>query len=218
MSSVDDHHTSEDDGAEKENQRHPFHFSSFEVLLSLPSPKEDDESTSTSRQHEPIYLEFSDVTISLFLDIATSHRPCLPPLGMARAKELLDLTEFTISEDFIKLAYAAVLVAYAQKPFELLVLASDRNDVPMARQALGKIGPSTLKLDIFDTSSTILTPADKNNFHAFLERLNPSFRSELLTIYLECGEVRQDRYTTLRPGLFLRDDWSYMAEKFNPSV
>ncbi|OCF36159.1 hypothetical protein I316_02031 [Kwoniella heveanensis BCC8398] len=191
----------------------------FEGLLSLPPAENDDEVSPVGGQNEPIQLDFSHATVSLFLDLASSHEPCLPPLEMHRAKELLALTEFTLSsEKLVSLAHEAVKDAFADHPFELLVLASDRNDVPMARQALGRISSSTLKCRMFHTSSTTLTPQDKDEFHAFLRSLNPSFRLSLLTIILTSGEVRETRHTSLRPGLFLNDDWSSLAKKFNPSI
>ncbi|WVQ93790.1 hypothetical protein IAU59_000868 [Kwoniella sp. CBS 9459] len=190
----------------------------FEDMLSLPQPERDDE--EPAYQKEPVHLDFSSSVVCLFLDLATSHRPSLPPLEMIEAKDLLALTEFTISEELAKVANQAVLTAFADQPFELLVLASDRNDVPMARQALARIDAPSVKRYLFSTSARIPSPEDKKRFQDILQRLSPAFRLELLSILMECGKVseKEDSYAPFRPGFFLRDDWSDVADKFNPPM
>ncbi|WVF66175.1 hypothetical protein IAT40_000915 [Kwoniella sp. CBS 6097] len=162
---------------------------------------------------EPIHLEYPAPIISLFLDAAGSSWPTFPSIDMMTAKDLLDLTEFTLCDKLKHEARYSLVRAGLDLPLELLVIASDRNDIPLAQSALQKLDSSTIETKLYRSTGSV-----PRSFKRYLDRLSPSFRLELYSqLMLGSDLITSSSQSARTPGIYLRSDWSSIAEKFDPA-
>ncbi|WWC66686.1 uncharacterized protein I206_100590 [Kwoniella pini CBS 10737] len=184
----------------------------FDGLLGITQQK----GQNLNGNDDPIRLDHSGSTISLFLDLASVSEPYVPTTTISEAAALLKLVDFAICDGLIDKARASLMEASKDEPFELLVVASDRNDVEMAKYALRKIDSTAYRCQ-FLSSGVTLSDQAHISIKTYLRRLSPSFHLALLEASSVAGEVRSHRYESLRPGRFLSEDWSdSVAKKFNP--
>ncbi|WVF66174.1 hypothetical protein IAT40_000914 [Kwoniella sp. CBS 6097] len=174
----------------------------FADLFSIPPTASQEERKS----FEPIHLDFPSEAISIFLHIILTDRNLLAPdpkLPWEVAKSLHRLAKYTLLDD----AFASWTLEVLEKvghrhPLELLVFASDLNDLYMARSALSRATYTTLA----DLRPTYSFSAPATKFWEYLDRLRPSWQRELL----------QRIIATSSRGFEVLDDWTGFAQIFDP--
>ncbi|WWC99338.1 hypothetical protein V866_006239 [Kwoniella sp. B9012] len=187
----------------------------FRDLLDIPEPEHENQEP---KSQQPIPLDFRSSIISAFLDLISVSQKYPPQLDLVDAEAFLDFVEYTMSDDLVPVARAALKEVGAKKPLELLAIASDRNDIDLARSALGKItSEQVYKLYGKKHSIQLLKPASVDKMQDYLKRLRTSFHLQILSRMMLPGEVRGARQDSLRPGIFLADDWTSIAESFDPT-
>ncbi|OCF45212.1 hypothetical protein I317_01015 [Kwoniella heveanensis CBS 569] len=192
----------------------------FEGLLTTAGPASVTSPTGAAgddsvddKDIEPIHLDYPAPVIALFLDAAGSSWPSFPAIDMTTAKDLLELTEFTMCDKLKHEARYSLIRAGMDLPLELLVIAADRNDIALAQSALQKLDSNTIETKLY--RSTGNTP---RAFKRYLERLSPSFRLELYSQLMLGRDITSSpSKSTQTPGIYLRSDWSSIADRFNPA-
>ncbi|WWD09063.1 hypothetical protein V865_007183 [Kwoniella europaea PYCC6329] len=187
----------------------------FKDLLDIPAPVHENQGPNSQ---QPIPLDFRSSIISAFLDLISVSQKYPPQLDFVDAEVFLTFVEYTMSDDLIPVARTALKEVGAKKPLELLVIASNRNDIDLARFALGKITSEQVhNLYGKKTSVQLLKPASVDKLQDYLKRLRTSFPLEILSRMMLPGEVRGARQDSLRSGIYLADDWTSIAESFGPT-
>ncbi|WVW81938.1 hypothetical protein I302_103941 [Kwoniella bestiolae CBS 10118] len=102
-----------------------------------------------------------------------------------------------MSDALIPIGRSSLEEAGVKEPLELLVVASDRHNVDLAKVALGKITSEHIRSLIGQTTSVQLL-------------------RDILSGMMSTGEVRANRQESLRPGMYFTDDWTGIAEIFDP--
>ncbi|OCF59514.1 hypothetical protein L486_02181 [Kwoniella mangroviensis CBS 10435] len=187
----------------------------FKDLLDIPAPEHENQEPNV---RQTIPLDFRSSIISTFLDLISVSQKYPPQLDFVDAEAFLNFVEYTMSDDLIPFARTALKEVGAKKPLELLVIASNKNDIDLARFALGKITPEQIH-NLYGKKSSVqlLKPASVDKLQEYLKRLRTSFHLEILSRMMLPGEVRGARQDSLRPGLYLADDWTSIAESFDPT-
>ncbi|WRT63715.1 uncharacterized protein IL334_000638 [Kwoniella shivajii] len=187
----------------------------FRDLLSVPPPSDKDAAGQEPSQVEPIHLDFPSTIISIFLDLTSVSEPYSPRLVIHQARDLLEMVEFTLSDELQPYVRKSLHDAGSSQPLELFVIASERNDFSLARFALAKI--TSAHVQSFLKLSHLSTHEGIKALQNYFSRLRPSFHLELLSRIMVPGEVREHRQIALRPGFFFTDDWTTIAQTFDPS-
>ncbi|WRT63716.1 uncharacterized protein IL334_000639 [Kwoniella shivajii] len=149
-------------------------------------------------------------------DLASVCDPFIPIITIPRAQSLVTYTDFAICDILVDKARYALMEAAKDQPLELLVIASKRDDVEMARAALKELDTDHLRTYLYESQSLIATESSLTKSRTYISRLTLAYRLELLDLLMETGEVSEGRRETLRTGIFLKDSWSGIASKFDP--
>ncbi|WWC66685.1 uncharacterized protein I206_100589 [Kwoniella pini CBS 10737] len=171
----------------------------FDGLLST---VESEEPT----KEEPIHLDFPSSTISLFLDLSTCSNPSIPTINSEEAKTLLDFLEYAICDDLIDIGRSSLRNSLENQPFELLVTASRRNDLEMAKHALRKIDNKVYN-EYFKSAFTEV------EVKQYLRRLTRPYHLALVDAAMTTIE---GSFGFQLPHLTFIDDWSTFADSFHP--
>ncbi|WWD09064.1 hypothetical protein V865_007184 [Kwoniella europaea PYCC6329] len=185
----------------------------FEGLLGTARPKGE----NFTDDDEPIHLDYPSSTLSLFLDLTSVCDPYIPAVSIDRARSLLKFIEFAICDGLVDKARLTLMEAAKDQPFELLVIASERDDVEMAKHALRQISTGQFRAQFVNTSSTTLTSHDLAMVKQYLCGLTPPYHLAILDAAMSTGKMREERYINLRPGLLFNDNWSSFADKLDPA-
>jgi len=119
----------------------------FQVLTSslYPGPLPDDHPLSTGgATPRKIRLEFPATTVVNFLDIASVSTPTLTTDYDGTVK-LLELADRLRAYKLISHLKALLYVHVESRPLDMLVLASDRNDLKMGQKAIAKLDSNHVK-------------------------------------------------------------------------
>nr|XP_018266824.1 uncharacterized protein I303_00802 [Kwoniella dejecticola CBS 10117]OBR88982.1 hypothetical protein I303_00802 [Kwoniella dejecticola CBS 10117] len=145
---------------------------------------------------------------SFYTSSCSSH-PCLPALKTEQATALLDFVEFAICDDFIDLARTSLINSLEKQPLELLVVASRRNDLDMAKQALRQIDEVMFN-QLFNAPSVHPELAVKE----YLRRLTRPYH---LAILDAASTQAEDAFgvRVLGSQLIFTNDWSSFADTFS---
>lgn len=107
----------------------------FSGMFSVPRPAE-----SIERKNEIIDIPYDSRCVSRFVELAYVMNPRhIEAPSWTEARSLLALLDEFGCTRLEKVVHSKVLSASAAKPFELLILASHRDDLKMARFALSKL-------------------------------------------------------------------------------
>ncbi|WVF66149.1 hypothetical protein IAT40_000889 [Kwoniella sp. CBS 6097] len=175
-----------------------------------------DTSRPERKTNEPIELDFPAEMISLFLDMASVCQPYIPQLSITTARSLLELLEFTLCDGLIDFARTSLTNAGSNQPLELLVIASDRNDIGLARVALRNATRNRIQSHICPNLSLSSSQGLKK-YQEYLDRLQPAYQLELLRRTTLAGEYRENVTQKLQAGLYSTFDWISVADTFDPA-
>ncbi|WVW81939.1 hypothetical protein I302_103942 [Kwoniella bestiolae CBS 10118] len=153
-------------------------------------------------QEESIHLEFPSTTIALFLDLAGVCDPYIPIVSTNRARSLLDFVEFTLSDGLIDTARSTLMEAAKHHPFELLVIASQGDDLDLAKHALRNITSSAFREEfILRVPFVEDTEYKIGSLKEYLLRLTPAYH--LAILIRSCTLARYNRLITMTNGSIL---------------
>ncbi|WWC85936.1 uncharacterized protein L201_000806 [Kwoniella dendrophila CBS 6074] len=188
------------------------HSQFFEGLLGdtqSSSIEEDDE------EPEPIHLQFSSFTISLFLDLAGACNPCIPDIRINQAVDLLDFLEFAICDNLVDKARDVLMKAAENEPFEILVIASNRDDLDMFKHALRQVNTIRYKARFHQN-----LPGRKNVEKRRLDLIKQYFQRLTISYHLALLHALMQICTTelfVDRNIVLTQDWCEIADDFDPS-
>ncbi|KAK6905354.1 hypothetical protein I203_106181 [Kwoniella mangroviensis CBS 8507] len=171
---------------------------------------------------EPIHLNFPSSTISLFLDLAGVCDPYFADVPITKARSLLDVVEYTMCDRLIDIARSTLMHAAKDEPFELLVIASERDDLDLAKHALRNISTSAFEDEYKEGRSfRVGTVYNIDSIKKYLLRLTPSYHLAILHSIVYLGEMQSidhdGRWLNSRPAILSTDNWSSIADTFNPA-
>ncbi|WWC85937.1 uncharacterized protein L201_000807 [Kwoniella dendrophila CBS 6074] len=178
----------------------------FKGLLEIPPPASNNPESDT----EPIHLDFYSSTINNYLDLINVSQPFKPTLSIQSASSLLRLLEFTLTENYIKSVRQWLEKAECKRPLELLIVASERNDVELARLAIGRFTIAHIQAHL----KTNNFPEEKeglDKFKDYLRQLRPSFCLGVLFPMLSATGP-----WCFQTGIPVIQDWSTIAKNFYP--
>lgn len=168
-------------------------------------------SPSTFESHEidailPVSIDASSDTVSHFLDLLHSYVPTVrKEISFATAKELLDLCEKYECDRANREIIQHLYQLASSFPWELLQLASDRNDVKMGQEAVAAFSDETfLNLEYYYHSKK-----NQGFKHVFpwnkMDRLSHRFYKGLVRYALQ--DLENNHFKT-------RSEWKAEARQF----
>nr|XP_018266827.1 uncharacterized protein I303_00805 [Kwoniella dejecticola CBS 10117]OBR88985.1 hypothetical protein I303_00805 [Kwoniella dejecticola CBS 10117] len=177
----------------------------FDDLLEIVHPA----GGSLTQNHEPIHLDFPGSVITLFLDHISTSNSSIPIMTVTEIASLLIFAEFAICDSLIDKARARLIGATKECPFELLVLASDRDDIELAKDAL-RVMMSIHYHHEFNISGPHEFVYNHKNVKIvnYLQRLSLAFRFALREASRRAMEIRGSKYVDGMPGRYLVDHWA----------
>ncbi|WWC89249.1 uncharacterized protein L201_004169 [Kwoniella dendrophila CBS 6074] len=201
----------------------------FEDAFNLPLP-----SSGTGKCRDPICLDFSQETISIFLDMVLIPKPYLKKYiedikSFEKLKNLLLLVEFILCDDNLITSILNAIKSIGEKePMNLLKFAEERNDISMAQQAISSLYTVIPKHNeyVSDAASnarrtqTLKSLADKwEKIKLDFSKLSPEYQSELFIMTLLRCHTRNapSRSSTSIGSNFNQDDWASIGNSFDPS-
>ena len=170
----------------------------FQVLTSslYPGPLPDDNPLSTGgATPRKIRLEFPATTVVNFLDIASVSTPTVTTDYDGTVK-LLKLADRLRAYKLISHLKALLYVHVESRPLDMLVLASDRNDLEMGQKAIAKL----------DSNHVKSLRSRPGGFGRFYGELRPEWRHHLMELILFASYQRGKLLTS----------WDTLYSKFDP--
>ncbi|WVQ62529.1 uncharacterized protein L199_000671 [Kwoniella botswanensis] len=204
---------------------------SLTIINTTEDTKRDLEDISS----EPLDLDMDSEILNAFLNLINSSHPYVHQLSFQQSSELLRQCDKLICRSDICNAVKQRLYEWGiTMPWELLVLASERDDVNMGRIALKSMDSSIFINEMswynFRANPQEMVPLKSRPFWERMGRLSPSWQVELIKLAFE-GPIKKkvgpDPDKTLYLGhtepqtvMLLRKDWDCdkdrFAQRFNP--
>ncbi|WVQ67574.1 uncharacterized protein L199_005776 [Kwoniella botswanensis] len=193
----------------------------FADLFTLPS------------EPEPINLDFDSSVISIYLDIVIAPTYCYSVIvdqhndDFEILKPLLRISEYTISEEITKSVWQVIYEMVFVYPQKILILARERQDIDLARQAIGSDSIELPHLCGGNECEGRCCPyewsegcsATLNKFQRFLRPLDPAYQVEILQLMLLRSKIKADNPDVEGKKEVMKwneEDWTWIAEKFDP--
>ncbi|WVQ93799.1 hypothetical protein IAU59_000877 [Kwoniella sp. CBS 9459] len=172
---------------------------------------EVDESSLDGHLAE-IHLDFNETAVSLFLD--TLNTRLLPNIDFrldhSTILQLLDFGELYECDKVIQYARKILSRKIDIDPLEILLIASKRDDVSLAKGAIKEV-----KWTNIDEMRTTIKGDLEKVFSDYIKKLRPSFQLAIFHAALRCATSKKD---SQRPwhGLVSWEDRSQTAANFDP--
>ncbi|WWC99344.1 hypothetical protein V866_006245 [Kwoniella sp. B9012] len=167
---------------------------------------------------EAIPLNFSSEVVLTFLDAISTSTVDIPPLEKEKAKSLLNLCNFLMSDSIYSSVHQAVIASYKSKPFDLLEIAFSVNDINMAKDALGKVNEYTISQLKESDNGAYPNHVRSNDFQKFIKQLRPSYQLALLHTCHDQGMLFPQIDGENQVTIISHFAWPDLARNFDPSA
>ncbi|WVQ93796.1 hypothetical protein IAU59_000874 [Kwoniella sp. CBS 9459] len=173
--------------------------------------------------HQTVDLDYTTLVLEYFLNLINVSRPSIPPCNFHNSLELLDLCfKFDVEPHIQSVVHDRLLTQCDGRQWELLIWASRRSNVNMAKEALKRMSKRAFmsygKLRYLDPDLGISSRVIDRElpWHA-LNKLQPIWEVEILRLVLKPVERgNEDSQGTDFRSFGITHDWTLVAKEFNP--
>ncbi|KAK6909995.1 hypothetical protein I203_104022 [Kwoniella mangroviensis CBS 8507] len=185
---------------------------------------------------EPINLDFDSFVISIYLDLVIAPTYCYSVIidqhnhDSETLKQLLQISEYTTSEEITKNVWQVIREMAIAYPQALLNLAHERQDLDLARVAIKCINSDSIDLPhlcggnecegrcaSYEWAETCSERI--NDFQRFFRPLDPAYQEEFLQLMLLRSKIKADNPNVEGKKEVMEwneEDWTWIAERFDP--